>query len=105
MTDDEILALVQQDRAFFHIWLNGYQAGLIGGRADQRLEDQQVAVLAARIAVAQVENQAEVRTTVRHAAQFIDVHLAREKRRIANLNRTDSRRFTWESTDDLEGDR
>lgn len=99
MTDEEILALVQQYNQVFHVWLHGYEAGLIGGRADQRLEDHQIAVMAARIAVAQVENQADVRTTVRQAAQFIDVHLAREKRRIANLNRPDSRRFTWESAD------
>lgn len=96
MNDGEILALIQQYPQVFHVWLNGYEAGLIGGRTEQRLEDQQIAQLAARIAIAQVENQADVRTTVRHAAQFIDVHLAREKRRIANLNRPDSRRFTWE---------
>lgn len=95
MNDPEILASIQQIPQAFHVWLNGYEAGLIGGRTDQRLEDQQIAVLAARIAVAQVENQADIRTTIRHAAQFIDVHLAREKNRLANLNRPDSRPGSW----------
>jgi hypothetical protein len=99
VTDQEILALIQQSPQVFHVWLNGYEAGLIGGRTDQRLEDQQIAVLAARIAVAQVENQADVRTTVRYAAQFIHVHLAREKTRLANLDRPDSRSYAWESAD------
>jgi hypothetical protein len=96
VTDGEILTLIQQYPQVFHVWLHGYEAGLIGGRPEQRLEDQQIAELAARIAVAQVENQADVRTTVRHAAQFIDVHLAREKRRVANLNRPDSRPTSWD---------
>lgn len=95
MTDQEILALLQQSPQVFHVWLHGYEAGLIGGRTDQRLEDQQIAVLAARIAVAQVEDQADIRTTTRHAAQFIHVHLAREKNRLANLNRPDSRPISW----------
>lgn len=103
MTDEEILALTQQYPQVFQVWLHGYEAGLIGGRTDQRLEDQQIAVLAARIAVAQVETQADIRTTVRHAAQYIHVHLAREKNRLANLDRPDSRTFTWESADPEAG--
>lgn len=103
LNDEQIIVLIQQYPQVFQVWLNGYEAGLIGGRADQRLEDHQIAVLAARIAVAQVENQADIRTTVRHAAQYIHVHLAREKNRLANLNRPDSRRFTWESADPEAG--
>lgn len=96
MNDGEITALIQRVPQVFHVWLHGYEAGLIGGRADQRLEDEEIAQLAARIAIAQVENQAEVRATVRQAAKFIDVHLAREKRRISNLNRPDSRSTSWD---------
>lgn len=96
MNDGEITALIQRVPRAFHVWLHGYEAGLIGGRTDQRLEDEEIAELAARIAIAQVEIQADVRTTVRRAARSIDVHLAREKRRIANLNCPDSRPTSWD---------
>lgn len=67
-----------------------------GDRKDQCLDQDQ---LAARIAAARVQNQADIRATMRRAAQFIDVQMAREKTRLTNLNRPDSRRFTWESAD------
>ncbi|MET3718320.1 hypothetical protein [Arthrobacter sp. UYEF21] len=96
MTDEEIAQVVAQHPRAHAVFMKGYESGMIQGRLDAQAEDEEVAALAARIAIAQVENHADIRETVRHAAQFIDVHLAREKRRIANLTRPDSRPTSWD---------
>lgn len=96
MTDDEIADLIAQHPRAHAVFLKGYECGFRDGGAAAQREDHEVAELAARLAVAQVENQSDIKTTIRHAAQFIDVHLSREKRRLANLNRPDSRSYTWE---------
>lgn len=95
MTDEEITQAVTHHPRALAVFMKGYESGMIQGRLDAQADDEEVAALAARLAIAQVETQADVRETVRHAAQFIDVNLAREKRRIANLNRPDSRPTSW----------
>lgn len=80
----DITALILQDRCAFDIWLNGYQYGMAEGAVSARQDDQELAEYAARLAVANLEVQEDVRQTVRRTREWIDVALAREKRRIAN---------------------
>jgi hypothetical protein len=95
----ELIGRHPQARAVF---LKGFECGRKEGYADAQLEDHAIAELAARIAIAQVENQADIKTTIRHAAQFIDVNLSREKRRIANESRPDSRSFKWDPAESTQ---
>lgn len=81
LTDEEILASISANDRDYQLWLNGYLYGQVHGATEQRLNDTEVAELAARIAVANVENHAEVRSTIRQAISFIDVAAARAKTR------------------------
>lgn len=85
------ITLVQSDPDTWEVWLNWYQYGLLHGAEAQRMDDDDLAEFAARIAVANVEVQEDVRDTARRAREFVDVNLAREKRRIANESRLDCR--------------
>jgi hypothetical protein len=93
---DEIAQAVLEHPVARDVFMAGYQSGLIHGRAEAQLDDEQLAEFAARLAIAQVEVHADARETARRAREFIDVSLAREKRRLANLNSPDSRTSTWE---------
>lgn len=84
------ITLVRSDPDTWEVWLNGYQYGLLHGAEAQRRDDEDLAEFAARIAVANVEVQEDVRHTARLAREWIDVDLAHEKRRLANESRTDS---------------
>lgn len=84
-----LVSLLEMSARDYDLWLNGYLYGRIHGAFEQRLEDAQVAELAARIAVANVENHADAREVVRQAIRFIDVAEARE---IARLRASKSSR-------------
>lgn len=64
----------------WQVWTDGYMWGMVQGAIGQRLDDQDLAEFAARLAVAQVEVHADIREAARRARDFIDVAMAREKR-------------------------
>lgn len=94
-SDDEVARLVRTDSCAWRVFLYGYQWGHIEGAASQRLSDEDLAAFAARLALANLEVQDDVRQAAQRAREWIDVALAREKRRIANANRPDSRTGWW----------
>lgn len=71
----------------FQMWRSGYERGLVEGAARQRLDDYALADLAARIAIARVENQNDIRTIIRNTIRMMDVLEARRKRSEAAGNR------------------
>lgn len=102
MKEEDLTELIGRHPQARAVFLKGYECGYKDGGTAANLEDHEVAELAARLAIAQVENQADIKTTIRHAAQFIDVNLSREKRRIANESRPDSRRFKWDPAESIQ---
>lgn len=94
-SDNDIARLIQANPRAWRLWLHAYQWGLIAGAEAQRVDDVELAELAARIALANLEVQEDVRHTARLGREWIDVDLAREKRRLANESRTDSCKGRW----------
>lgn len=82
LSDADVIARIGSDDEGFQFWLNGFEWGLIEGAARQRLDVEQLADLAAQVAISRMENQAEVRATIP-----IDVLAARETARRAAVSR------------------
>ncbi|HEY9356708.1 MAG TPA: hypothetical protein VIQ52_10435 [Arthrobacter sp.] len=80
LSDEDVIERIKSNDLDFQMWRNGYQRGLVEGAAQQRLDDEQLADLAARIAISRVETQAEIRATIQTTIRMIDVLAAREAR-------------------------
>lgn len=86
LSDEEIVCLIRMYDRAYQVWLNGYLHGAIQGRKEQALDDSHLAELAAQIAVADVEIQADIKATIRQAIRFIDVAKAREATQVKAMH-------------------
>lgn len=80
LSEADVIGLIQTSDTEFQVWRNGYERGLIEGSMRQSLDDDALADLAARIAISRVENQNDIRATIRNAIKMIDVLAARATR-------------------------
>lgn len=104
LSDSEIIARITSDDIAFQLWRNGYERGLVEGSVCQKLDDENLANLAAAIAISRVENQVKVRATIQNAIKNIDVIAAREATRRALALRTSQRDGQYENPGAPNGD-